>query len=63
MANDFQHDVFLSHSSKDKAVVCVVAERMTSENSHKPRGLKQRRPVELLSCPLLAETCCDKMLT
>ena len=28
MANDFQYDVFLSHSSKDEAVVLEIAERL-----------------------------------
>ncbi len=31
MADDFQYDVFLSHSAKDKAVVCVVAERLRAD--------------------------------
>ena len=30
-ADDFTHDVFLSHSSKDKAVVRVVAERLRKD--------------------------------
>jgi hypothetical protein len=29
-ANDFTHDVFFSHSSKDKAVVRAVAERLVA---------------------------------
>jgi hypothetical protein len=29
MANDFHYDVFLSHSSKDKAVVRPLAERVS----------------------------------
>ena len=29
--SDFTHDVFLSHSSKDKAVVRVVAERLRAD--------------------------------
>jgi hypothetical protein len=35
MANDFKSDVFLSHSSKDKAVVRTVAEQ--TEDVHKHR--------------------------
>ena len=31
MADDFTHDVFLSHSSKDKAVVRAVAERLRTD--------------------------------
>ena len=31
MPNDFTHDVFLSHSSKDKAVVRAVAERLRAD--------------------------------
>ena len=31
MADDFTHDVFLSHSSKDKAVVRAVAERLRKD--------------------------------
>jgi TIR domain len=30
----FTHDVFLSHSSKDKAVVCAVAERLRADGLH-----------------------------
>src|SRR6266508_1225310 len=32
MADDFTYDVFLSHSSKDKAVVRAVAERLRADN-------------------------------
>jgi hypothetical protein len=32
MADDFTYDVFLSHSSKDKAVVRTVAERLRTDN-------------------------------
>jgi len=28
MAGDFQYDVFLSHSSKEKPVACAVTERL-----------------------------------
>lgn len=31
MANDFKYDVFLSYSSKDKAVVRLVAERLRKD--------------------------------
>src|SRR5438876_12131160 len=31
MPNDFTHDVFLSHSAKDKAVVRAVAERLRAD--------------------------------
>ena len=31
MADDFKYDVFLSHSSKDKAVVRAVAERLRAD--------------------------------
>ena len=31
MADDFKYDVFLSHSSKDKAVVRAVAERLRTD--------------------------------
>ena len=31
MADDFQYDVFLSHSSKDKAVVRGIAERLRKD--------------------------------
>ena len=31
MPDDFTHDVFLSHSSKDKAVVRAVAERFRAD--------------------------------
>jgi len=31
MPDDFTHDVFLSHSSKDKAVVRAVAERLRAD--------------------------------
>ncbi len=31
MSNDFQHDVFLSHSAKDKAVVRPLAERLRKD--------------------------------
>jgi hypothetical protein len=31
MPNDFQYDVFLSHNSKDKAVVRTVAERLRAD--------------------------------
>ena len=31
MADDFQYDVFLSHSAKDKAVVRAVAERLRGD--------------------------------
>jgi hypothetical protein len=31
MPNEFTHDVFLSHSLKDKAVMCAVAERLRKE--------------------------------
>src|SRR5437762_2015999 len=31
MADDFTYDVFLSHSSKDKAVVRAVAERLRAD--------------------------------
>ena len=31
MPDDFKYDVFLSHSSKDKAVVRAVAERLRAE--------------------------------
>ena len=31
MADDFAYDVFLSHSSKDKAIVCAVAERLRAD--------------------------------
>ena len=31
MPVDFTHDVFLSHSSKDKAVVRAVAERLRAD--------------------------------
>ena len=30
MPSDFQHDVFRSHSSKDKAVLRAVAEQMSN---------------------------------
>jgi len=32
MAGDFSHDVFLSHSSKDEAVVGAIAERLRADN-------------------------------
>ena len=32
MADDFTYDVFLSHSSKDKAVVRAVAERLRADD-------------------------------
>jgi hypothetical protein len=32
MADDFSYDVFLSHSSKDKAVVGAIAERLCADN-------------------------------
>jgi hypothetical protein len=32
MADDFSYDVFLSHSSKDKAVVGAIAERLRADN-------------------------------
>jgi hypothetical protein len=31
MAEDFSYDVFISHSSKDKAVVCPLAERLRKD--------------------------------
>src|SRR3954451_10726856 len=31
MDNDFKYDVFLSHSSKDKAVACSIAERLRAD--------------------------------
>ena len=31
MSTEFQYDVFLSHSAKDKAVVCAVAERLRAD--------------------------------
>ena len=31
MADDFKYDVFLSHSSKDKAVVLSIAERLRTD--------------------------------
>ncbi|MGH9837737.1 MAG: TIR domain-containing protein [Blastocatellia bacterium] len=31
MADDFQYDVFLSHSSKDKDIVRAVAERLRAD--------------------------------
>ncbi len=31
MADAFAYDVFLSHSSKDKAVVCPLAERLRAD--------------------------------
>jgi hypothetical protein len=33
MPDDFTHDVFLSHSSKDKAVVRAVAERLRAAHT------------------------------
>ena len=33
MQNDFTHDVFLSHSAKDKAVVRPLAERLRADES------------------------------
>jgi TIR domain len=32
MTDDFTYDVFLSHSSKDKAVVRAVAQRLRTDN-------------------------------
>jgi hypothetical protein len=34
MADDFKYDVFLSHSTKDKAVVHAVAERLRADGLH-----------------------------
>jgi hypothetical protein len=34
MPNEFQYDVFLSHSAKDKAVVRAVAERLWKDGRH-----------------------------
>lgn len=34
MANDYTYDVFLSHSSKDKAVVWPLAERLRTDGRH-----------------------------
>jgi TIR domain len=31
IADDFAYDVFLSHSSKDKTIVCGVAERLRKD--------------------------------
>jgi len=31
MSSEFEYDVFLSHSSKDKAVVCAMAERLRTD--------------------------------
>jgi len=31
MANDFKYDVFLSHSSKDKAVVRTIAKQLRDD--------------------------------
>ena len=31
MPDEFQYDVFLSHSTKDKAVVCAVAEKLRAD--------------------------------
>jgi hypothetical protein len=38
MEHDFQYDVFLSHSSKDKAVVCPLAKRL---RQHRRRAFSQ----------------------
>jgi hypothetical protein len=43
MPDDFTHDVFLSHSSKDKAVVRAVAERMVGSVRCADRRRVQRR--------------------
>jgi hypothetical protein len=38
MPNEFQHDVFLSHSAKDSAVVRAVAERLHLRELAKQSG-------------------------
>jgi len=55
MAADFSHDVFLSHSAKDKAVVRALAERLRADGLRvwfdeweiKPRATKALRTLKI----------------
>jgi hypothetical protein len=42
LATEFQHDVFLSHSAKDKAVVRLLAERLRQDGLKVPQALENR---------------------
>ena len=53
--DDFHYDVFLSHSSKDKAVVRPLAERLRADGVRVPKaeGKRQKDEIELHPSSLL----------